>query len=215
MPEKFEFLILNAPERIRQRDGLFAVRLAAGAPLSPDAVCVIVAAAGRKRTKELLKQGRSHSQRVLLEVSTPEEAALAGELGFDGVVSRTPLDSPVPLWGSGGIGPHSAAAWYAGGAAGVVLDMEDRSWADLAQRFRAIPGIVHGLRESIRRHVELAKQHARLEPLTSAAPDAETIEGVSDSRIEALLRDGTRPVVFSGIPDARSAAMAAVLAAPL
>ena len=166
MPEQFEFLVLNAPERLRQQGapsgpGLFGVRLDANRPeLASDAECVIVAAAGRKRTKELLKLARAHSRRVLLEVSTADEAALAGDLGFDGVVSKTPLAAPVPLWGIGGIGLHSAAAWYAGGAAGVVLDVEDASWAPLAQRFRTLPAIVRGLRDSIREHVELAKKHA-------------------------------------------------------
>ena len=129
MPEQFEFLILNAPERLQQPGRcLFGARLDSERPtLASAAECAIVAAAGRKRTKELLKLARTQSRRVLLEVSTTEEAAMAGDLGFDGVVSNTPLASPVPLWGSGGIGLHSAAAWYAGGAAGVVLDVEDTS----------------------------------------------------------------------------------------
>jgi hypothetical protein len=146
--------------------GLFGVRLDSGRPeLASEAECAIVAAAGRKRTKELLRLARAQSRRVLLEVSTAEEAAMAGDLGFDGVVSKTPLAAPVPVWGAGGIGLHSAAAWYAGGAAGVVLDVEDASWAALAQRFRTLPAIVRGLRDSIREHVELAGKACRLEPL--------------------------------------------------
>ena len=142
MPEQFEFLVLNAPERLRQHGvssgpGLFGVRLDSNRPeLASEAECVIVAAAGRKRTKELLRLARAQSRRVLLEVSTSEEAAMAGDLGFDGVVSKTLLASPIPLWGAGGIGLHSAAAWYAGGASGLVLDVEDASWPALAQRFR-------------------------------------------------------------------------------
>jgi len=140
MPEQFEFLILNAPERLRKQGRcLFGIKLESGRPeLDAECVaeCVIVAAAGRKRAKELLKLARAQSRRVLLEAATAEDAAMAGDLGFDGVVSRTPLASPIPLWGAGGIGPHSAAAWYAGGAAGVVLDLEDASWPALAQRFR-------------------------------------------------------------------------------
>src|ERR1700722_19480134 len=155
MPEQFEFLILNAPERLHGR-GLFGVKLDPDRPsLASDAECVIVVPAGRKRTKELLKLARTQSRRVLLEISTPQDAALAGDLGFDGVVSKTPLTAPVPVWGAGYIGLHSAAAWYASGAAGVVLDFEDASWAPLAQRFRTLPSIVRGLRESIREHVEL------------------------------------------------------------
>ena len=221
MPEQFEFLVLNAPERLRQQGapsgpGLFGVRMDANRPeLASDVECVIVAAAGRKRTKELLKLARSHSRRVLLEVSSATEAALAGDLGFDGVVSKTALAAPVPLWGIGGIGLHSAAAWYAGGAAGVVLDVEDVSWALLAHRFRTLPGIARGLRDSIREHVELAKKYAPLEPLAKANPDTTVLEDLSDAGIEALLANGGQNVAFSGINDGRSAAMAAVLAAPL
>ncbi|HUE23824.1 MAG TPA: SDR family NAD(P)-dependent oxidoreductase [Bryobacteraceae bacterium] len=221
MPEQFEFLVLNAPERLRQHGvssgpGLFGVRLDSGRPeLASEAECVIVAASGRKRAKELLRLARAQSRRVLLEVATAEEAAMAGDLGFDGVISKTPLASPIPVWGMGGIGLHSAAAWYAGGAAGVVLDVEDPSWAALAQRFRTLAAILRGLRDSIREHVELAGKHARLEPLTQAGPATRIIEGLPDAGIEALLATGDARIAFSGIHDGRSAAMAAVLAAPL
>jgi acyl transferase domain-containing protein/NAD(P)-dependent dehydrogenase (short-subunit alcohol dehydrogenase family) len=221
MPQQFEFLILHAPERL-QRQGrcLFAVRLDSRQPeLAPAAEYAIVAAAGRKRSKELLKLGRAHSRRVLLQVSTADEAALAADLGFDGIVSAAPLASSLPVWGAGGIGLHSAAAWYAGGAAGVVLDVEEASWAPLAQRFRTLPGILRGLRDSIREHVESAKKHARLEPLETASPDARIdariMDTLADAGIETLLAVGAQQVVFSGFSDARSAAMAAVLAAPL
>jgi acyl transferase domain-containing protein/NAD(P)-dependent dehydrogenase (short-subunit alcohol dehydrogenase family)/acyl carrier protein len=217
MPEQFEFLILNAPEHIRRQGrGLFGVMVDSGqsGPAS-EAECAIVAATGRKRTKELLKLARAQSRRVLLEVSNAEEAAMAGDLGFDGVVSTTVLVAPVPVWGAGGIGLHSAAAWYAGGAAGVVLDVEDASWAALAQRFRTLPAVVRGLRDSIRKRVELAKKHARMEPLAKADPDTRITEGISDASIETLLANGTSSVAFAGIQDGRSAAMATVLAAPL
>src|ERR1035438_2225486 len=194
MPEQFEFLILNAPERIRQGASLFGVRLDSGRPeLASEAACAILAAAGRKRTKELLKLARAHSRRVLLEVSTVEEAVMAGDLGFDGVVSKTPLASPVPGWGLGGIGLHSAAAWYAGGAAGVVLDFEDATWAALAQRFRTLPAIVRGLRDAVREHVELAKKHARLESLASAGADMRVVDGFGDAAIDAAM-DKVQPI---------------------
>jgi acyl transferase domain-containing protein/NAD(P)-dependent dehydrogenase (short-subunit alcohol dehydrogenase family)/acyl carrier protein len=218
MPEQFEFLILNAPERLRKPGRcLFGVKLESGRPeLDAECVaeCVIVAAAGRKRAKELLKLARAQSRRVLLEAATAEDAAMASDLGFDGVVSRTPLASPIPLWGAGGIGPHSAAAWYAGGAAGVVLDLEDASWPALAQRFRTLPGIVRGLRDAIREHVELAKKHPRLEPLERAETTT-FLDLLDDASVAAALAAGQKQVVFSGIADARAAAMAAVVAAPL
>ena len=219
MPEQFEFLILNAPERLRQAPSglqLFGVRLDADRPeLASEAACAIVAPAGRKRTKELLKLARTHTRRVLLEVSTADEAVLAGDLGFDGIVARTSLPSPVPVWGAGGIGTHSAAAWYAGGAAGVVLDFEDVSWPSLSQRFRTLPAVLRGLRESIREHVDLAQKQAALEALGQAAPDTRVIEGLDDAAIESVLAAPAPSVAFSGISDARSAAMAAVLSAPL
>ena len=219
MPQQFEFLIVNAPERLRQQGasyGLFGFRLDANRPAAASAAectaeCIIVAAAGRKRTKELLKLARAQSRRVLLEVAAAEDAAMAAELGFDGVVSATPLSAPVPFWGAGEIGLHSAAAWYAGGAAGVVLDAADASWAALARRFRTLPAIVRGLRESVREHVASAQKHARLEPVNGS----ETGVSAVDSCIEAALASGQRRIVFSGIPDGRAAAMAAVLAAPL
>src|ERR1035438_1035646 len=217
MPSQFEFLILNAPDRLRQHgSALFGVRLDSGHPeLASQAECVIVAAAGRKRTKELLRLARAQSRRVLLEVATAEEAAMAGDLGFDGVVSKTPLAAPVPLWGSGGIGLHSAAAWYAGGAAGLVLDIDDASWAPLAHRFRTLPAIVRGLRDAIREHVELAGKYPGLEPLAQADQDTRILDSLADTGVEALLSTGETRVAFSGIQDGRSAAMAAVLAAPL
>ncbi|HUO29467.1 MAG TPA: hypothetical protein VMU80_09630, partial [Bryobacteraceae bacterium] len=215
MPEQFQFLIVNAPERLRRSGlGLYGEKMdATRTATAADAGCVIVPAVGRDRAQELLSLARAKSPRVLLEVASAAQAAMAGELGFDGVVATAPVTSPVPVWGAGGIGLHSAAAWYAGGAAGVVLDAADPSWSGLAQRFRTVPAVVRGLRNAIRQHVELAKKHARLEPADGAA--APVITGLHDADIEKLLADGVTHVVFSGISDGRSAAMAAVLAAPL
>ena len=219
MPEQFEFLFLNAPEHLRQPGttttrGLFGVRFDSNPPASA-VECLVVSPSSRKRTKEQLRLARTHAPRVLLEVSTADEAAMAGDLGFDGVISKTPLASPVPLWGSGAIGTHSAAAWYAAGAAGVVLDFEDPSFAGLTRHFRTLPAIQRGLRDSIRRHVEIAQKHPRLEPLAQADAGAQIVECLDDAAVEAALTAKTAIVVFSGIADARSAAMAAVLSAPL
>jgi len=220
MPEHFGFLILDAPERIRQQGhGLFGVRLEAGrtgaATLPSEAECVIVNAPDRAKRQELLKLARKHAHVVLLEVSSLEEAAQAGKLGFDGVVAHAPLVSPIPVWGAGEIGLHSAAAWYAAGAAGVVLNSQDLVWHPLAQRFRTMPALVRGVQDSIRRHIQLAKQHVRLEALASASAETHTIEGLSDAGVEAALAAGASSVAFAGISDARTAAMAAVMAAPL
>jgi acyl transferase domain-containing protein/NAD(P)-dependent dehydrogenase (short-subunit alcohol dehydrogenase family)/ribosomal protein L12E/L44/L45/RPP1/RPP2 len=217
MAGQFEFLILNAPERLRQTGhGLFAIRLDSVQAALPSAVeCVVIRAAERARREELVRLARAQARRTLLEVSLPEEAALAGELGFDGVIARSPLDSPIPVWGAGEIGVHSAAAWYAGGAAGVVLDVEDASWASLAKQFRTVPAMIRGLRDSVRQHVESAKKQPALETVANAGPDIPVIDGLSNAAVEALLGTGVPSVAFSGIRDGRSAAMAAVLAAPL
>src|SRR5690242_1338054 len=217
MAEQFEFLILNAPEGIRlQSRALLGVKLDADRAVIPSEAAWVIVAGPRK---ELLRDAHAQSRRALMEVSSPKEAARAHELGFDGVVAKVPISSPIPVWGAGAIGMHSAAAWYAGGAAGVVVDFEDASVMALARRFRTFPALVHGLRDSIRRHVELSKKHAHLEPLASVDPDTRVIEGLSDAGIEALLEapSAEKPVriAISGISDARFAAMAAVLAAPL
>ena len=196
MAEQFGFLILNAPERVRRQGGdLFASRWeAAGEAAPPQAGCVIVAAAGRKRAQELLKLARAQSCRALLEVSSSEEAAMAGKLGFDGVVSKVPLESPVPLWGTGSIGPKSAAAWYVAGAAGVVLDAEDSSWAALAREFRTVPGVLQGLRDAIRRQIELAKKHSNWEALAGDASIETLLAGRS-------IADLTVPFVSASVEE--------------
>ncbi|HEY3711046.1 MAG TPA: beta-ketoacyl synthase N-terminal-like domain-containing protein, partial [Amycolatopsis sp.] len=84
-------------------------------------------------------------RRVLAEVTSRASAARAVEGGADGLITRghecggrvgelstfvllqalladESLD--VPVWAAGGIGPHTAAAAVAGGAAGVVLDTQ-------------------------------------------------------------------------------------------
>jgi acyl transferase domain-containing protein/NAD(P)H-dependent flavin oxidoreductase YrpB (nitropropane dioxygenase family) len=84
-------------------------------------------------------------RRVLVEVTDPEVARAAALAGADGLIARGHeaggrigelstfvllqrlladdlLD--LPVWACGGIGPHTAAAAVAGGAAGVVLDTQ-------------------------------------------------------------------------------------------
>ena len=85
-------------------------------------------------------KGAVHA-RLLLEAVSPKEAALAAELGFDGVIAkgheaggrvgecpsfillqRLCRETRLPIYAQGGIGLHTAAAAYAAGAAGIVLD---------------------------------------------------------------------------------------------
>lgn len=84
-------------------------------------------------------------RRVVVEVTSPAEAIAAGAAGADGLIARGSegggrvgeqssfvllqalmADDRVelPIWVAGGIGMHSAAAAVAGGAAGVVLDVQ-------------------------------------------------------------------------------------------
>ncbi|MFJ3776110.1 SDR family NAD(P)-dependent oxidoreductase [Streptomyces sp. NPDC090075] len=83
--------------------------------------------------------------RVLVEITDLEQALTAARAGADGLIARGAesggrvgelstfvllqqlLDAPeldVPVWACGGIGPRTAAAAVAGGAAGVVLDSQ-------------------------------------------------------------------------------------------
>ncbi|HEU4403010.1 MAG TPA: beta-ketoacyl synthase N-terminal-like domain-containing protein, partial [Candidatus Polarisedimenticolia bacterium] len=80
---------------------------------------------------------------LLLEATSPEEAALGIDLGMDGLVAkgheaagrvgeettfillqRLLARPTLPVWAQGGIGLHSAAAARVAGAAGVVLDSQ-------------------------------------------------------------------------------------------
>ncbi|WP_141583419.1 type I polyketide synthase [Actinomadura sp. WMMA1423] len=92
--------------------------------------------------------GFARGRRLLVEVMSPEEAAAAvavaqdlahdaglvargcdaggrvGDLTTFVLLQRLLAEAGVPVYAAGGIGPHSAAAAVAGGAAGVVLDVQ-------------------------------------------------------------------------------------------
>ncbi|MEU7133248.1 SDR family oxidoreductase [Streptomyces sp. NPDC046261] len=120
--------------------------------------------------------------RVLVEVTTVEEALAAVRAGAHGLIARggesggrvgavgtfvllqQVLGEPgvtVPVWACGGIGPRTAAAAVAGGAAGVVLDSQLALLAEsgldgrAAAEIRAMDGsetvVVDGRRELLRR----------------------------------------------------------------
>ncbi|MER7863369.1 SDR family oxidoreductase [Amycolatopsis japonica] len=115
----------------------FGVRVAGPAELPPAVHTVLLAAGTPLSTVDLA------GRRVLVEVTSRDEAARAVAAGADGLVARGHeaggrvgelgtfvflqqlLADPaigVPVWAYGGIGAHTAAAAVAGGAAGVVLD---------------------------------------------------------------------------------------------
>ncbi|KFZ78832.1 polyketide synthase [Amycolatopsis sp. MJM2582] len=115
----------------------FGVRVAGPVDLPSTVHTVLLAAGTPKSTVDFT------GRRVLVEVTSRDEAARAVAAGADGLVARGHeaggrvgelgtfvflqqlLADPaigVPVWAYGGIGTHTAAAAVAGGAAGVVLD---------------------------------------------------------------------------------------------
>ncbi|MEV6400952.1 SDR family NAD(P)-dependent oxidoreductase [Streptomyces sp. NPDC051907] len=131
-------------------NGSFGVRVPAGCPLAPDelpaGVDTVLLAEERWRSgaRAWAAGGR---RRVWAEVVSPDEAAAAVAAGASALVARGHeaggrvgelttfvllqrlLGDPesavaVPVFAAGGIGPHTAAAAVAGGAAGVVLDTQ-------------------------------------------------------------------------------------------
>ncbi|ADJ46374.1 type I polyketide synthase [Amycolatopsis mediterranei S699] len=117
----------------------FGVRLARPADL-PDAVTTVLL------TEDAACTPRDFpGRRVLAEVTSRAAAVRAVAAGADGLIARghecggrigelstfvllqALLDDDglgVPVWAAGGIGPHTAAAAVAGGAAGVVVDTQ-------------------------------------------------------------------------------------------
>ncbi|WP_420803297.1 SDR family NAD(P)-dependent oxidoreductase [Streptomyces spiramyceticus] len=128
--------------------GPYGVRVPAGCPLTPDelpdAVDTVLLAEEwwRTGTGEWAADGR---RRLWAEVVSPAEAVAAVAAGATGLVARgheaggrvgelttfvllqrllADRQLDVPVFAAGGIGPHTAAAAVAGGAAGVVLDAQ-------------------------------------------------------------------------------------------
>ncbi|KZM71905.1 type I polyketide synthase [Nocardia terpenica] len=128
--------------------GPFGVRLGGSCALDPvelagegaDISTVVLDADARWRPAELRSRFR-----VLVEVTSSEEALRAVRDGAHGLVARgcecggrigelttfvllqqllSAEAVDVPIWACGGIGPRSAAAAVVGGAAGVVLDTQ-------------------------------------------------------------------------------------------
>ena len=123
--------------------GGFGVRVPAGCPLSPadlpEQVRVVVHGPGSRWPS-------ASGRRAFVEVTSVVEAHAAVRAGVYGLIAKGAeaggrvgttttfvmlqqlLADPqirVPVWAAGGIGPHTAAAAIAGGAAGIVLE---RSW---------------------------------------------------------------------------------------
>jgi acyl transferase domain-containing protein/NAD(P)H-dependent flavin oxidoreductase YrpB (nitropropane dioxygenase family) len=115
-----------------------------------EAVSLAVVVPGESEiTRKCILQLRAHAESlkrsisIWLEVSCADEALMGEALGVDGLVAkgheaggrvaeetafvlmqRLLKQTQLPVWVHGGIGLHSAAASYAAGAAGVVLDSQ-------------------------------------------------------------------------------------------
>jgi acyl transferase domain-containing protein/NAD(P)H-dependent flavin oxidoreductase YrpB (nitropropane dioxygenase family)/NAD(P)-dependent dehydrogenase (short-subunit alcohol dehydrogenase family)/acyl carrier protein len=122
--------------------GTFGVRVPAGCPLSPtdlpEQVDVVVhgvgsqwpAVPGRRLFVEVTSVAQAHTAiRTGASGLIAKGAEAGGQVGLTTtfVLLQQLLADPlieIPIWAAGGIGPHTAAAAIAGGAAGVVLDAQ-------------------------------------------------------------------------------------------
>jgi acyl transferase domain-containing protein/NAD(P)H-dependent flavin oxidoreductase YrpB (nitropropane dioxygenase family) len=152
--------------------------------------------------------------RVLVEVTSREQAHDAVLAGAHGVIARGcesggPIgdlatfvllqqllgDLDVPVWAAGGIGPNTAAAAVAGGAAGVVLDVqlallaESELPADVTAAIATMDGsettVVHGRRVLLRKG-----------PGAQTPPGPDALSGPLDARFPPVGQDGFLAAVF-------------------
>ena len=113
-------------------------------PSLPDAIRDVILVPGdTERLPACIAQLQTSGHRVWLEVSELPQARLGQQLGVDGLLCKgheagglvgdttsfillqqVLAEVTLPVWAQGGIGIHTAAAVYAAGAAGVVLDSQ-------------------------------------------------------------------------------------------
>ncbi len=113
------------------------------ADLSPSIGLVVFAGAGAQALPLSVALAAKAGRRIFAECTSIDEARAALATGVDGLVAkgheaggfvgeettyiltqRLLADSSVPVWAYGGIGLHAAAACYAAGCAGAVLDVQ-------------------------------------------------------------------------------------------
>jgi acyl transferase domain-containing protein/NAD(P)H-dependent flavin oxidoreductase YrpB (nitropropane dioxygenase family)/NADP-dependent 3-hydroxy acid dehydrogenase YdfG len=125
-------------QAVRWTAGPFGVRLGehCAFPIEelPEAVELVVVPAGRavpagRRTlvevTDLAEAGRAIAAGAAGLIARGNEAGgRVGELTTFVLLQQLLAELDVPVWACGGIGPHTAAAAMAGGAAGVVLDTQ-------------------------------------------------------------------------------------------
>ena len=104
---------------------------------------VILSCSDKKILEEALTRLHDRGLQVFLECTTSAEAHLGEKLGFDAVIAKGHEASgrigdestfilvqrlvkalSIPVWAQGGIGIHTAAACYAAGVEGVILESQ-------------------------------------------------------------------------------------------
>lgn len=113
-------------------------------PKLPKGISIVVLTHGKpENLAKHVKEIHLHNRLVFLEVTSLEQAKLGHELKVDGVIAKGNESAgfigektafilfqqivsnlSLPVWVQGGIGLNTAAACYAGGAAGIVLDSQ-------------------------------------------------------------------------------------------
>jgi acyl transferase domain-containing protein/NAD(P)H-dependent flavin oxidoreductase YrpB (nitropropane dioxygenase family)/NAD(P)-dependent dehydrogenase (short-subunit alcohol dehydrogenase family) len=142
-------LVARAVSLARRAKGELGVRIAASESWTadflrslPDGIAFVVVVADESVNYSGIRSAAG-DRRCLLEVTSSTQAVGARKLGFSALIAkgheaagyvgeestfvllqRLLAEHDLPVWALGGIGLHSAAACFAGGAAGVVLDSQ-------------------------------------------------------------------------------------------
>ncbi len=208
-----------------------------------DSIVLIAGDSGAKQLTAAVKLARACAEQVLIEVTSEEQASRAAPFSIDGLIAKgqeaggfigeeTTLillqrllgRFSTPVWAHGGIGLHSVAACFVGGAAGVVLDSQLLLLSDssLPPRVRALversegdDTVILGRELGCRYRGYRRQRSPALEALQEIEKDLAARPG-AESR--AAWRDALRVRADWGQPDAflplgQDAAFAAPLAA--
>ncbi|TDC16084.1 beta-ketoacyl synthase N-terminal-like domain-containing protein, partial [Actinomadura bangladeshensis] len=223
--------------------GPFGVRVPPGcrvraAEIPPAARTVVVDAAALHSDDWLGIAGFARGRRLLIEVADSAEAADAVRIGRGltdevGIIARSggrPADpttfvllqmllaeAEAPVYAAGGIGPHTAAAAVAGGAAGIVLDEQlafvreaepsgpgpewpGRPGVVLAGRYKTAGGVVQAVREQTVLHLRAAVRAEPLAPRTGPVAVQGPMAQISDvsAFAGAVAQDGGLPFLALG-----------------
>ncbi len=127
--------------KLGSRDTDLLVALSSGLPDSLGVV--ILTSSDPAQLPDQLRRLRKEGRVILLECTSLAQARAAEQCGFDGIIAkgneaggrvgdettfillqRFLRQVSLPVWAQGGVGIHTAAACYAAGAAGIVLDSQ-------------------------------------------------------------------------------------------